>query len=54
MQTEIHSLRDEVSMLRQAMLILEEKYDLSLEISKKKINIKRNPKGKIIDFLKVD
>ncbi|CDW90765.1 centrosomal protein of 97 kda [Stylonychia lemnae] len=56
LKSEITQLREEVSSLRTALLSLEEKYDLNIEIKKKKQaqKFRVNKNGQIADFLRVN
>ena len=55
MQNEITSLKDEVKQLRDAMMTLEEKYDIDINVKKKRPAApKYNAKGRLMDFLKLE
>eukprot|EP00347_Sterkiella_histriomuscorum_P015796 403355650 len=56
MSSEIQTLREEVGNLKSALSQLEEKYDLQLEVQKKRqqSKFKYNKKGQITDYLKLD
>lgn len=55
MQNEITSMRDEIKQLRDALVSLEEKYDLDINVKKKRPPaLKYNAKGRLLEFLKLD
>jgi hypothetical protein len=55
MQNEITSMRDEIKQLRDALVSLEERYDIDINVKKKRPPaLKYNAKGRLLEFLKLD